>query len=125
MKKISFDFDETLEFKEVQDYAKELIERGFEVWIVTTRWEDPSKYSFHVTHENIWKAIEYTGIKKEHIHFNNMEYKHSFFEKNNDFIFHLDDNPDEKRLMSQNTTVPCVVFGYRWKDKCEVILKGS
>ena len=121
MKKISFDFDDTLEFRDVQDYAKELVERGFEVWIVTTRYEDPSNYSFYITHDDIWEALKYTGIKKEHVHFNNMEYKHSFF-KDNDFIFHLDDNPEEKVLM-HSTNTPCILYLYNgWKEKCEKLL---
>ena len=122
MKKISFDFDGTLEFKEVQDYAKELVERGFEVWIVTTRYEDVSKYSFYTTHDILYEAVKYIGMKKKHIHFNNMEYKHTFF-KNTDFTFHLDDNPTEKVLMLQETNTPCVLYSYpQWKDKCENLL---
>jgi len=122
MKKISFDFDGTLEFKEIQDYAKELVERGFEVWIVTTRYEDVSKYSFNISHDDLYEAVEYTGIQKNHIHFNNMKHKHTFF-KNNNFTFHLDDNPDEKRLMIQQTDTPCImVFGYQWREQCEKLL---
>lgn len=122
MKKVSFDFDDTLEYEDVQEYAKELVERGFEVWIVTTRYEDPSMYSFYVTHDDIWKAVEYTGIKKEHVHFNNFEYKHTFF-KDKDFAFHLDDNPEEKVMLTHNTDVPCVIYGYNgWKNQCEKLL---
>lgn len=35
--KVSFDFDGTLEPPIVQQYAKELIEKGIEVWVVTSR----------------------------------------------------------------------------------------
>lgn len=122
MKRISFDFDETLEFKEVQDYAKELLERGYEIWIVTTRYENPDEYSFHMTHNDLYEAAKYIGIKKEHIHFNNMEYKYSFF-KDNTFIFHLDDNPDEHKMMLHNTNTPCILYGYsEWKERCEKLL---
>ena len=33
---VSFDFDSTLSRKDVQEYAKELLERGIDVWVVTT-----------------------------------------------------------------------------------------
>ena len=123
MKKVSFDFDGTLEFKDVQDYAKELVERGIEVWIVTTRYEDLSQYSFYATHDDLYEALEYTGIQREHVHFNNMEYKYSFF-KDNNFLFHLDDNPDEKSLLTHTTNTPCILYGYvGWKEKCENLLK--
>lgn len=36
-KKVSFDFDSTLSRKDVQNFAKEIIANGAEVWIVTTR----------------------------------------------------------------------------------------
>lgn len=35
--KVSFDFDGTLDRPEIQQYARELIGRGIEVWIVTAR----------------------------------------------------------------------------------------
>lgn len=35
--KVSFDFDDTLSKPKVQEYAKELINRGIEVYIVTAR----------------------------------------------------------------------------------------
>ena len=40
--KVSFDFDSTLSRKDVQSFAKELVDRGLEVWIVTSRFDDES-----------------------------------------------------------------------------------
>jgi len=37
--KVSFDFDGTIVVDTIKAYAKELIDRGFEVWIVTSRWD--------------------------------------------------------------------------------------
>ena len=121
-KKVSFDFDETLANDNVQDYAKELVTRGYEVWIVTTRWKDPNKYHFHVTHDDIHKAMVYIGIPEENVHFNDMEYKHTYFINHPDFLFHLDDNPVEKQAMEACTKVPCILYGWKWKEKCEKIL---
>jgi len=44
--KVSFDFDGTLEFKNVQDYAKQLLDEGVEVWVVTTRWDENHKHKY-------------------------------------------------------------------------------
>ena len=123
MKKISFDYDGTLEYEHIEEYAKELIEKGYEIWIVTTRWEDPSKYSHYVTHDDIKGTMERLGIPKEHIHFNNMEYKHTFFKENDNFIFHLDDNDEEYRFMRNFKTPFVLVHQFGWKEKCEEILK--
>jgi len=38
--KVSFDFDGTLSKKDVQKFAKELVEEGHEVWIVTSRFSN-------------------------------------------------------------------------------------
>ena len=38
--KVSFDFDGTLSRKDVQEYAKSLVNSGLEVWIVTSRFDD-------------------------------------------------------------------------------------
>ena len=35
--KVSFDYDSTLDRKDVQRFAKKLIDAGYEVWIVTSR----------------------------------------------------------------------------------------
>lgn len=115
MKKVSFDFDDTLEFQTVQNYAKELIEKGIEVHIVTTRWEDPSKYTFKVTHDYLFEVAETLGIPKENIHFTNMNWKWSFFINNPDFIWHLDDNDEEINLFHKHDV----------KTKCISSLSGN
>ena len=38
--KVGFDFDSTLSRKDVQEFAKELVNDGHEVWIVTSRFDD-------------------------------------------------------------------------------------
>ena len=53
MQKVSFDFDNTLDFEHIQMYAKNLIEKKIEVWIVTSRYEDTSKYNFHATNDDL------------------------------------------------------------------------
>jgi hypothetical protein len=53
MKKISFDFDSTLDRKLVQDFAYSLIKRGYEVWILTSRFEDCDNYNWKITHSYV------------------------------------------------------------------------
>jgi restriction endonuclease Mrr len=38
--KISFDFDSTLDREDVQEFAKELVEKGHDVWITTSRFSN-------------------------------------------------------------------------------------
>ena len=40
--KVSFDFDGTLSRKDVQNFAKSLVNTGYDVWIVTSRFDDES-----------------------------------------------------------------------------------
>lgn len=37
---VTFDFDNTLTRPDVREYAKELMDRGFDVFIVTARYDD-------------------------------------------------------------------------------------
>ena len=86
MKKVSFDFDGTLSKLSVQKYAKKLIEQNIDVHIVTSRWEDPSLYidlnEDERNHNDLFFVMQELGIKRENLHFTNMEYKVDFFKKN-------------------------------------------
>ena len=128
--KVSFDFDGTLEFHDEQNYAKELVNRGIEVWIVTSRYEDTSNYSFVVperskNHKDLYDVAEKLNIPKERIHFTNMQYKSEFFkEQGKDFVWHLEDNALEIQLIKSlkalhNSTVQVIdaVYGGNWKEQ--------
>ena len=134
-KKVSFDFDDTLSYEEVQDYARSLIEQEIEVHIVTSRYEDITRYPFTVTngHGDIFKVAEDLGITRDNIHFTNMENKYHFFERNPDFIWHLDNDEQEISLMKwhrdvhnkyveTNTGTIGVLFNYHYTYKCNELL---
>lgn len=126
MKKVSFDFDSTLEFQTIQDYAKKLMEEGIEVHIVTTRWEDPSKYPFKgANHDDLFKVIKDLGIKKENVHFTNMNWKWRFFIDNPDFIWHLDDNDEEINLFHRHKVKPKCIWSLsgNYEYDCNELLK--
>ena len=120
MIKVSFDFDSTLEFKEVQEFAKDLIERGYHVCILTTRYEDPSKYSFDV-HQHLFDVAKKLGITE--IHFTNMEWKYKTIDDYG-IAIHLDDNYRyEVYIINKYCKTKAVHYSYGWKIEFEKMLK--
>lgn len=130
MKKMSFDFDDTLSRKSVQKFAKEFIDRGFEIHIVTSRYVDTSRYEntdWQITNnKDLFRVVDHLGIPRENIHFMNMESKDGFFKENPDFLFHLDDNSEEITKINKNTDVPgilCTRIDDYWKSLLQIYLK--
>ena len=83
--KVSFDFDGTLSETHVQNYARELIERGIEVWIVTSRFENAEKYAeffgtigISYDHKDLEEVTKDLGIPKDQIIFTNMSPKEDY-----------------------------------------------
>lgn len=128
--KVSFDFDGTLQLSEVQRYAQELIEKGIEPWITTTRWDEEHIHKYAeignsqvLNHNDLYTIAETLNIPKEHIWFTNMQYKANYL-KDKDFKWHLDDNPDEIQLMIEiGCKVPGVCYSFPgWKEICDTII---
>lgn len=128
--KVSFDFDGCLGHKTtVQKYAKKLISKGIEVWIVTTRWDRTSKW-FDKTYYNIhkdksWREVHQLSLELcipiKQIKFTNYQWKGTYFDLYNDFIWHLDDNIQE--IEFNTSIVPIIIHGKnRWKEKCNKLL---
>lgn len=101
--KVSFDFDSTLDRKDVQRFAKELIDDGIEVWIVTSRMSveyakaNLDQFTINRVEKSnlkLFRVADNLGIKREHIHFTNAQFKINFL-ANQNFVFHLDDDSDE------------------------------
>ena len=129
--KVSFDFDSTLSRKDVQEFAKELVNEGHEVWIVTSRFDDESamKKNWHWIkgqNQKLFDVAEDCGIKKENIHFTCMESK-SIFIKNKGFVFHIDDDVDELMaiLNSKDSCKTVNVDHFEWKETCKNILQKN
>jgi hypothetical protein len=81
--KISIDYDGTLSRKDVQGYAKDLVKRGFDVHIVTSRHSDKAAkekgwWWILDQNKNLFNVAEDCGIKLENIHFTCMESKSIF-----------------------------------------------
>jgi len=134
-KKVSFDFDETLEFKPIMEYARELIDRGIEVWIVTSRFGNDELYKrfFHtstnvdLTNRDLWEVANNLGIPEERVHFTNKDNKWHFI-KDKGFIWHLDDDYEENKLILKHCAPTKAIGAFnnpKWKWKCEKILKKA
>ena len=93
--KVSFDFDDTLDKPEVQEYAKSLVEKGIEVHIVTARQSDETFAPITGWNNDLYKVAKEVGIKKENIHFTEGGWKVEFFIKNPDYVWHLDNEFEE------------------------------
>lgn len=123
--KLSFDFDGTLARPSVQKFAKQMVEQGHEVYIVTARYEDCDRYSFKTDNNDLFSVAEEVGIKKENIHFMNIENKSEFFKQNPGFLFHLDDDWVELKFINKETKVKGIsCFGNsNWVGKALKLLK--
>lgn len=122
---VSFDFDSTLSRKDVQEYAKELISRGIDVWVVTSRFDDLQKhlYPFNPSNEDLWSVVDELSIARHKVRFTCMESKSKYLVRTK-VIWHLDDDSielSEMRMMNCETIGISVKAG-NWKHKCEKIL---
>lgn len=128
MKKVSFDFDSTLSVKKIEAFAKYLIDKGVEVWVVTSRdafREDSPNYN-----DDLFLVTDKLGIPRHHIHFTAHEDK-QYFLGENDFLFHIDDDVIELSLIKSFTKVEPIChydwglqYGGKkeWRNKCLKIL---
>lgn len=131
--KVSFDFDGTLAINTIKLYAKDLIDRGIEVWIVTSRFDNQEHIKrFHVSPEFYHKVnydlneiAEELGIPKSRIIYTNMISKWKFI-KDKEFLWHLDDDWIETDDINKNAkpTKGISCWGTpKWREKCEKIIK--
>lgn len=100
MKRVSFDFDDTLSHGNVQAFAKWCKKQDCEVWVVTARLPDDKAPSEN-WNDDLWWVVKHLGLNKDHVVFTSYTSKHEFFwaDDKQDFLFHLDDDPDEKRML--------------------------
>jgi hypothetical protein len=122
--KVSFDFDSTLSRKDVQKFAKKLVDIGLEVWIVTSRCatEPALAKGWHWVekqNEELYNVAESCGIKREHIQFTEHVDKIVFL-KDKGYVFHLDDDVDELVCImeSRDSCTPLNVGHSSWEEYC-------
>lgn len=130
MKKVSFDYDGTLAMPHVERFAKELVDKGLEVWVVTSRvGDDDLDKSFQPWktpdwNRDLWDSCERIGIPKDRVKFTSFVDKIEFL-KGKDYVFHLDD--DEYELMaileSSDNCKAVNVNYFDWENYCRDLLK--
>ena len=108
MKKVSFDFDNTLSRTCIQAMARVFIAEGYDVWIVTARQYASAGWIYH-SNLDLYDVAEELGIPEEKIIFTNMEPKYLFFE-DKDFAYHFDDLPIEIEEINNNTKTWAVLI---------------
>lgn len=126
--KISFDFDGTLARKDIQQFAKELINEGHDVWIVTSRCatEPALEKGWHWVekqNQELYDVAKEVGIPREKIVFTEHVDKIVYLEGKG-FIFHIDDDPDELWEIVKSGD-PCKVVNAEhsdWLVHCKEIL---
>lgn len=105
--KISFDFDDTLEKSSIQSIAKRYIAEGKTVYVVTRRQESDSKGVYAITDE--------IGISRRRVIFTNGKMKWETI-KRLGIGKHYDNNPDEIKLIRENTDAEAVQVGSKNTD---------
>lgn len=126
-KTVSFDFDATLSRPDVQEYAAELISRGFNVHVVTARYSELQKHRWTASphNEDLWAVIDKLGIPHRRVHFTNMQPKYELFQHTPHVLWHLDDDPVELADIKKKTKVPAICStGHSWKERCETLLSN-
>mgnify|MGYP001038250813 CR=1 FL=1 len=125
---VTFDFDGTLSRTDVQEYALELISKGVDVWVVTSRYDELHKHRYQInpTNDDLWEVIDKLNIPRWKVRFTCMEWKANYLFHTN-AIFHLDDNNDEffemRKLKCKTKGIQVSSGGFQ--NKCNRILLSS
>jgi len=131
-KSVSFDFDSTLDREDVQEFAKQLIKDGFDVWVTTSRGNDdeinklrrnPQAYKFPANHD-LYIVTDKIGIPRKRIKFTAWVDKWTVL-KGERFLFHLDDDEIEIEQAELNgADLPFInVELPDWLEKCKKAIK--
>jgi hypothetical protein len=94
MNKVSFDFDGTIELERYQNIAMKLKDEGKTIYIVTRRQSSDSKA--------VYEVADKVGISHSRVYFTNGHMKWETIKRLGIGI-HYDNNPDEIRLIRENT----------------------
>ena len=126
--KVSFDFDSTLDRKDVQSFAKELVIFGHDVWIVTSRCAtEPALakgwYWVEKQNQELYDVAEEVGIPREKIVFTEHVDKIEYLQGKG-FLFHIDDDVDELvEIVKSGDSCRVVNVGhFEWELDCRKIL---
>ena len=116
--RITFDFDLTLELPHIQDFAKEVIDEGFEVWVVTSR--------NHSLFSEVKEVTDKMGILSSRVIFTSGKMKLQTILDLKP-IMHLDDDTDELCLILEGAkeTKPInVYYNDDWLEDARKVIKS-
>jgi len=93
-KRVSFDFDSTLNRKDIEDFAFSLIRKGIEVWVCTSRDHEDNQPDWIISgtiskrgNDDLYKVTDKLKIPRERIIFTNHQFKSEFLDKS--FLWHI------------------------------------
>jgi len=121
---VTFDFDSTLSRQDVQDYATSLIKKGFDVWVLTSRYDELHKhrYRHNPTNEDLYYVTDKLEIPRWKIKFTCMRDKAEYLFGSN-VLWHLDDDFVELNNINRETnTIGISVVASSYKSKCNKLL---
>jgi len=98
--RIAIDWDDSFEYEHNQEEALKWIKDGHYVEIVTTRFEDPSKYTWFKADKNMNEPL-YEFAKKAGISYHFMNYTHKASYVDDKFDYLVDDNDEEGQLLNK------------------------
>jgi len=131
-KKVSFDFDSTLDRIDIQNYALSLFREGYDVWICTMRFDDNElrrRFGSMYPNEDLWEVAEDTGIPRENVIFTGQGDKWPFLKKYGPFLFHIDDDGIELKLIKKHlpetVAVQSMAPSHIWMKECQKALNGD
>lgn len=120
MRKVSIDFDGTLDRADVQDYIAGLMGLGIEIHILTSR--EPENENEFIDNSDLWDVINQLAIPVKNVSFTSYDDKYKYLIRSK-VLFHLDDQASELNSIGKETWVtPVNVNKAHWKSKCDKIL---
>ncbi len=129
-KTVSIDFDGTLATLPVQKYAKKLIDLGYDVWVITARYDQLNihrwTYDYTVSNTWLWEIIDGLGLPREKVIFTNMRPKALYLVHTN-IIWHLDDDDMELYDIDETcqNTIGINVKLDNWEEECDKLLNND
>jgi len=115
---VSMDFDGVLSIPSVEEFARELIEDGVDVWVTTSRHADGNN-------TDLLKVADRLDIPFDNIIYTDGEDKAEFLPMNF-YIFHLDDEPHVINSIIENgepTTPILRDISINWKEMCRELIE--
>lgn len=124
--RVSFDFDGTLTEPIIQRYAKELVIKGIEVFIVTGRYNELLRVmNGDKANDDLFDLADEIGILHKHIIFTNRADK-SYTIGGSGLVWHLDDDLNALNDINRYSDVKGIWIGDDdWKEKCEELITNA